>query len=191
MWTNNSCGGCIPNVCSSWWRKVSALKYGELLTFTVPIESCILYTLRIVRCLLCRPTKNRVIKCKSHGAGPAVTAAWGTIFLCWCYPAWCVLNYAFWDPILLFTEVCIWHSILYAFGFSILNNRKNTEWGEIARCIGVRLHSLWLWSQLFNFTIDLICCEWFFLCFSMGNPPIGYLIWLLDEYMYFILISAW
>lgn len=153
VWTNNSCGGCIPNVRSCWRRKVSAfLEYGELLTFTVPIESCTLYTFRIVRCLLCRPTEDRVTKCSSHQAGSAVTAARGTVSL----------------PLLMLSsmvcvELCLLNSIslilrsLYGtvlympLGFQFKTTGTTQNEGRLPDVL-VYGYILWRSSQHFNFT---------------------------------------
>lgn len=172
VWTNNSCGGCIPNVRSCWRRKVSAfLEYEELLTFTVPIESCTLYTFRIVRCLLCRPTEDRVTKCSSHQAGSAVMAARGTVFLCWCYPAWCMLNYAFWVPFLSFSEVCM---ALYCICLWVFNSKQQEQHRTRVDCQMYWCTATFCEDQV-NILIlhfNWICFEWlndYFLCFSMGN----------------------
>lgn len=151
MWTNNSRGGCIPNVQSCLWRKVSAfLECRELLTFTVPIESCTLYTCRIVRCLLCRTAKDRVTKCSSHQAGSAVTAVRGTVFLCWCIQhgvCWIMPSEFHFSH----SQKSVWHCTVCSFGVSIQNNRTTQNEGRLPDVI-VYGYILWRSSQHFIFT---------------------------------------
>lgn len=154
VWTNNSRGGCIPNVRSCWQKKVSAfLEYGELLTFPVPIESCTLYTFRIVRCLLCRRTEDRVTKCSSHQAGSVVTqregqSSFASVIqhgVCWIMPS--VFHFSC-------SQKSVWHcTVLHmplGFQFKTIGTTQNE--GRLPDVL-VYAYMLWISSQHFTFYI--------------------------------------